>query len=354
MFTCTKKIKFKYIICGLVFSASLAGCNSTLNNNSGNLLKPMQEKQNEYSVEGYNKNTALLVATVADAVFRNDYGKSGFARAGVEYDGYFAGNEGLVDLQFAYGHRGNINGNMDIFISIRGSKENIDWITDLHYLAAKYNENIDSKITVHAGFINSANFLEKQEGKAKISSFSLLDLINQNISGTRNDKFFITGHSLGGAVATLYTTKLFDRGLSREKMVTFTYGAPPVSMDEGMTKERMNSLALAGKAEAIKDIAKTTLLGNESKAVNYYIERYFDKVQIFRIYDSNDIVPKLIPPARHLGTPVMYQSKISAKELLDKNKHLQLHLMNNYFNLIQNTQPLDPATKTGGLIDLVF
>jgi hypothetical protein len=321
----------------------------------GSLIKATTQTvdtKQEYNVDGYDKQTSLFMARVADAVFKSDYGKSGFANSAITYDGYYEAKEGLVDLQFAYGHRGDIS-RLDIFISIRGSKESMDWITDINYISSIYDKNIDNKITVHSGFLNSANLLIASESKAKIYNLTLKEIIEQNINGKRNDHFYITGHSLGGAVATIYSTKLLDRGIKSDMMSIYTFGAPPISMDEGDTKEQMHSFGLEGKVGAITDIAMNSAMGNNTKGTNYYIDRYQNKIKIYRVYDSNDLVPKLLPPARHLGIDVMYSSQISKKDLINKDKMLKLHFMSNYFNLIQNQKPQDPSTKSGGLIDLV-
>ncbi|MBN2781699.1 MAG: lipase family protein, partial [Campylobacterales bacterium] len=313
--------------------------------NSSAVLNTKTDSHNEYIVKNYNQKTAIMMADIADGVFWDDYGKRSFTYNGFLYGGYIDVSELLVDLQFAYGSRGDIkNKSIDIMISIRGSKEKMDWVTDINYIPASYDPTIDANITVHSGFLQSANLLKQKEGDVKIQGISLDKIIELNIEDKRDDNFFITGHSLGGAVATLYSTKLLDRGIDKDRLIVYTFGAPPISMDEGDTKEGISTASIDGKLGALASVASSTLQGH-SATKNYYIDRYFDKIEIFRVYDYNDMVPKLISPARHLGIPVMYGKELSKKDLLDTDKLWKIHWMQNYKDLIQNSKPLDPKTK---------
>ena len=343
----------RFISVSLLLSSYLLAFDfgSALKSASG-FMEDKTAKEKEYTVPGYNKQTALMAADLAEGVFWNDFGKSSFLKRGFSHDGNITVSEGLVDLQFAYGSKGDINRKLDIVVSIRGSKETIDWITDINYIPTVYNKDIDPKITVHSGFLQSANLLVSKEDKANIKGKTLKELIRLNGEGKRNDRFIITGHSLGGAVATLYSTMLLDRGIKKENLLVYTFGAPPVSMDEGETKEQMSSTTMEGKLGALSNIALSSVTGSE-KGENYYIDRYSDKIEIFRVYDKNDMVPKLLPPARHLGIPVMYGESLSKKDLLNKDKLWRIHWMDNYKKQINNTNPQDPSTKSGGLTDLI-
>ncbi len=349
---------FKMLSISILLSSSLIAFDfGSALKSAGDLLKENSESKKEvtvakeYIVPNYDKKTALLMADIADGVFLDDFGKQAFLKRGFNYEGYVTAKEGIVDLQFAYGSKGNLNSKMDIVISVRGSKEKMDWITDINFIPTKYDASIDEKITVHSGFLQSAKLLVSKESSAIIAGITLKKLIELNAKGDRNDQFFIAGHSLGGAVATLYSTMLIDRKIKKENLTVYTFGAPPISMDEGSQKEQMSSTSLEGKFTAISDIAVSSVMGSE-KGTNYYIDRYNDKIEIFRVYDNNDIVPKLISPARHLGTPVLYGESLQKKDLLNTDKLWEIHWMDNCINQVKNFKPKDPSSKSNGLIDL--
>ncbi|MEA1916153.1 MAG: lipase family protein, partial [Campylobacterota bacterium] len=301
--------------------------------------KQVPANNKEFKVDGYNSQMALKMAYLADGVFWDDFGKKAFKSQGIVYDGHIDKKEGLVNLQYAYGHKGNLNSNMDIYISIRGSKEEMDWVTDANFVADKYDEKIDDKIEVHSGFLQSANLLISQEKLSKIAGSTLSKLIALNASKKRSDNFYITGHSLGGAVATIYATKLLDRGIKRDKLHVYTFGAPPISMDEGDVKKSIKSGSITAVASSALDSSLST---KSEKGVNFYIDRYKNRIDIYRVYDKNDLIPKLLPPARHLGKEVQFGDKLSAKELIDMDKMWKIHWMNNYIKQIKKGKPQDP------------
>lgn len=353
-----KIIFASFLFLSTLFAFDFAGALKSALDKSGDNAASTKNAQaaQKYTVSGYSKQTALMMAVLADGVFKKDFGKNAFASEGFVYDGHKESKRGLVDLQFAYGHKGSLSSPMDIVIAVRGSKEDIDWATDAYFVPAKYDTAIGEKIEVHSGFLQSAKLLTEEEQNVKILGKTLKKLIEENIKGHRSDRFYVTGHSLGGAVVTLYSTMLIDRGMPKNKLVVYTFGAPPVSMEEGATKDQMSSLGLDGKFQALGSVALGAIGGNSGQSSggeNYYIDRYSDKIDIYRVYDSNDLVPKLLPPAQHLGRAVMYKSTLSSSDLGNVNKLWKIHFMSNYKEHIKNSEVQNPATKSGGIIDLL-
>jgi len=83
----------------------------------------------------------------------------------------------------------------------------------------------DTEPKVHRGFhefiqTGHAATLHNNTG----SFLSLNDLIENN----PNNKLYLTGHSLGGAAATLAGARLISTGINPEKMEVITFGAPAV------------------------------------------------------------------------------------------------------------------------------
>lgn len=72
------------------------------------------------------------------------------------------------------------------------------------------------------------------------------------------DKIYITGHSLGGAVAELLTAKLLDMGVNSNQIETITFGAPAVGNKAFINKyePKMNLTRITMKGDIVKNLAQ--------------------------------------------------------------------------------------------------
>ncbi|PVI00463.1 alpha/beta-hydrolase [Periconia macrospinosa] len=104
-----------------------------------------------------------------------------------------------------------------IVLSFRGSKSIDNWVSNLNF--GLEDNSVCKGCEVHGGFLESWN-----EVKDKV-------LKSVKDAATKNPKFKIvaTGHSLGGALATLATADLRSAGTSVD---LYTYGAPKVGNDK--------------------------------------------------------------------------------------------------------------------------
>lgn len=156
-----------------------------------------------------------------------------------------------------------------VIIAFRGTRENIDWkVSNLRMLPVLLqNCNTGSqKIKVHQGFQNTLYYKDKS---TKCNSFDAVikHLNDLNLIGNR--KIVVTGHSLGGALATLFTVKL------RAKM--------PVEI-----KNQLQEIVLFGSpAVGLKNFR------------NFYNEL---NLKTIRIINGSDVVP-FTPPLfyHHIG-----------------------------------------------------
>lgn len=90
---------------------------------------------------------------------------------------------------------------------------------------------------VHTGFYDVVKaFVEKEENiKFNLGSssekelISLEKLISENLAGKRQDTFIFTGHSLGGALASIYAADLVDRRISAKNIAVYSFGSPTFS-----------------------------------------------------------------------------------------------------------------------------
>jgi triacylglycerol lipase len=131
-----------------------------------------------------------------------------------------------------------------LVVAFRGTDEKgYDWITNVRFSHQVYPYgNSDSRVKVHRGFITAYKSVrETILEKARQSSF---------------DRVMCTGHSLGGALATLAAVDI-QYNIAEKEVVCYTYGAPKV--------------------------------GNKPFASSYNKR----VPQTYRFVNENDIVPKL-------------------------------------------------------------
>ncbi len=106
----------------------------------------------------------------------------------------------------------------DIVLAFRGTDEVEDWIINLKFLQVK-----DNGAMVHQGFaLALSSIWDKAEETLR------------NLTRCKNRKIWITGHSLGGALATLATRRVANMNLG--PLETYTFGQPRVG-DDVMKKQ---------------------------------------------------------------------------------------------------------------------
>ena len=118
-----------------------------------------------------------------------------------------------IDLQAAvFGKDISINNELKrlVVFAIRGTEGVADLITDFEADWVDW----PGGGKVHQGFWASVVAL-KQELRTNV-----MDLFMDS-----NSLIFVTGHSLGGSIATLFTADLIDNGKSPENLLVYTYGA---------------------------------------------------------------------------------------------------------------------------------
>jgi len=111
----------------------------------------------------------------------------------------------------------NINGSQKklTIIAFRGTDGIGDGIADAAAVPTPFSDN--TNIKVHSGFHNYFKAFRDADS-------TFVDIINN-----RNTIFILTGHSLGGAISKLYAASLAERGIDNDHILTYTFGAPPVS-----------------------------------------------------------------------------------------------------------------------------
>lgn len=221
-----------------------------------------------------NKDEALFFAHIAWATYVNKFKIDGF-----KPEATFENK--TTDTQGAFG----LTNQNAFVIAFRGSEETgvQDWITDLKFIRQvyPYQESNNRKVKVHYGFIEAYKSVREE----------VLDAVKKS----NMDKIICTGHSLGGALASLCA---LDVQYNTPKNVRcFTYGSPKVGN--------------AAFAESYNRRVKNT----------------------YRIVTKGDIVP-MFPPLgyHHVGTLHELDYSEPDANLLDK---VAAHFPHNYVRSLQ-------------------
>ena len=125
-------------------------------------------------------------------------------------------------------------------------------------------KNAGDKIFVHRGFRDYADVVLSDELTERLKSFS--------------GKIYLTGHSLGGSVATVAAIRLTDSGMNKNQLKIITFGAPAV--------------------------------GSHALAKNYS-----DKLDLTRVVISGDVIKKSLRALGyvHFGETFKYKQSITSK-----------------------------------------
>lgn len=120
-----------------------------------------------------------------------------------------------------------------IVIAFRGTRESVDWkISNLKMFPVYLqNCNLDSqKIRVHRGFQSTLYYTDKT---TKLNSFDVVLKHLNDLDLISNRKIVIIGHSLGGALATLFSVKLrakIPNEIENQLQEIILFGSPAVGL----------------------------------------------------------------------------------------------------------------------------
>lgn len=141
------------------------------------------------------------------------------------------------------------------FLSISGTVSWKDVQTDLAVSSTVFNEN-DAKSLVHKGFwqyMQDGFFTEKIDGGKTLG-----EKLAENLNADKSRRIYITGHSLGGAVAELLAARLSDMGVAKNQLNVITFGAPAVGNQSFVDKyePKMNLTRITMKGDPVKNLAQ--------------------------------------------------------------------------------------------------
>ena len=214
------------------------------NNAPNDSTKPNESSQNNSSSENQsaptNNNYKQALGPVFNPLatklsYENAFWLAQFAKwaylsptdasAICKQEGYESIPDGLIrvsgsrDTQYLIAHNEKV-----IVLAFRGSEQNVqDWYGDFEFEKLYWDDNNKTLGQVHKGFR-----LDYDSVKAELIK-SIQSLIN-----TSNRPIWITGHSLGGALAVLASYEFASSGLPVSG--TYTFGQPCCS-DQSFAKE---------------------------------------------------------------------------------------------------------------------
>lgn len=188
-------------------------------------------------------NTIYTAALASAAAY--DDKLSRFALVRLERQGWeirrFAQQTELADSQFMLAKVKQSDGGVSrtvYILAFRGTEKHLkDIITDFaaeliffypsptRLVAVTYNnKELSADVLVHRGFQAYAETALSVPAESQ-GTQPLIEKLKTD----RTSSVIITGHSLGGAAATLYGAMLLERGVPAERMQVISFGAPPVA-----------------------------------------------------------------------------------------------------------------------------
>lgn len=162
----------------------------------------------------------LICAISSAAAYQGEIGdlsKSFFEARGWKVD-KFENPSQKINVKIHFMSRAESEGTITKIFFITGTEDIKDIKIDVKVKPVPLDES-DDKILVHKGFKDYAD---------EALSDGILDFLVDHIKNHPEEKIYITGHSLGGAVATMIAVRLVDAGADMSNIKIVTFGAPAV------------------------------------------------------------------------------------------------------------------------------
>ena len=180
----------------------------------------------------------------------------------------FSSKLAIVDLQFLFLSKFDANLQKEVItIVFQGSQELEDWITNISMRSTSFF----GKEKVHHGFYESLKLFFKtidtlQLSTASDQSYALskdIDFLNENC------EIILSGHSLGGAIASLVGCYFLELGVKEENIQVYTFGAPPIGTKTfcDLYKTRLKEYRVVNEFDIVPKIENVTSLRHLSEKI---------------------------------------------------------------------------------------
>jgi pimeloyl-ACP methyl ester carboxylesterase len=210
------------IACLLLILAPIAACASPL--------------KDYYAAQGIYTDALACMAS-----YSNRLGKIAISRLAQEgwKAQYFDIKKKLADAKFLLLKKTDpASGHTTVLLAVTGTESEKDVKSDLKYQQVYYAGNTYADFAANAREKNINDNLPKvHKGFDQVTQIALTaDILKgpgeltiaDYLLAHPNHKLILTGHSLGGAVATLYGARLLSLGVRPEQVKVVTFGAPAV------------------------------------------------------------------------------------------------------------------------------
>lgn len=152
----------------------------------------------------------------------------------------FRDNSGIIDAKFYIArYKDEGTGQVMRIISVTGTESKKDVRADLRWEKVPFGGTTvaefaalakeapdDTRPMVHKGFdeyTRTAFFTTPYEQERTLG-----EALRDELKANPTERLYLTGHSLGGAAATLLAARLIDMGVAPEQLQVITFGAPAV------------------------------------------------------------------------------------------------------------------------------
>jgi alpha-tubulin suppressor-like RCC1 family protein len=182
-----------------------------------------------------------------------------------------------------------------INISIAGTQSAREWFRDFKFAA-------DSK-GLHSGFSQNATTLKNAEYNVIFPSLDNISLgkiisdIGNGVEGSDKYLIFVNGHSLGAAVANIYTQSLFERRVPNTSLVGYTFATPLPAKDFNASSTPVFNVL--NDDDPITKLGAGAITGSR-----FGIDRRYSPTDDFRNKNYGSFVPQNTKPL--FGLPEAY------------------------------------------------
>lgn len=175
---------------------------------------------------------------------------------------------------------------MELYIvTFKGTTTKKDWGINLKTSHTAYGGNTleemeaiakqdpkEKKPAVHEGF---NTYVDSVLRSSVVNGQSRFKGVFKKVYETDNSHLILTGHSLGGAAATLLGERLVSLGMPKEKFTVITFGAPAIGNDEFAMEygDKINLLRVTNTSDPIPGSLQTFFGGYKQfgEHVKYHI-----------------------------------------------------------------------------------
>lgn len=188
-------------------------------------------------------------------------------------------SSGKVAANFSLAHNYFPDINKNIYlVTFRGSADKGDWRVNLQTRQIPYQDKVipaqpqenmpEGTPAVHEGFIS---YTDTMVLAAVIDEDHNLKGIFRNVYEDTDAYLILTGHSLGGAAATLLGERLVSLGMPKDKFVVITFGAPAVGNDAFAAAygDKIDLIRITNTADPVPGSLQTVFGGYKQFGYNY-------------------------------------------------------------------------------------